>query len=276
MGAVPLKVPRGNWVSFSKRLRSRKISKSSIKIGKRVQRIKRALLRKAGLLPAWVEPPPRPPPREPIPLDQLPQGALAPHLQPILDIARRHLNAEQLVDAIRPRYWGDRRYRPEEEPAPQPVPPPAQDLLPNVIEEPEAEQEPIQAPPPDIEQPQRQVRYRQQFVGRGLLRRVVHQEEAAAAAAPKAESESESEDGIQLCHESSSEESTAESSATGGNRRHFERELETNPALRRAYELREERGSEERTRPFQRTSWPPLHTKKYKRNGEEEPKLSTT
>ncbi|EFX80197.1 hypothetical protein DAPPUDRAFT_243984 [Daphnia pulex] len=229
------------------RTRSRKVSKSSIKIGKRVQR---ALLRKAGLLPAWVEPPPRPPPRELIPLDQLPQGALAPHLQPILDIARRHLNAEQLVDAFRPRYWGDRRYRPEEEPAPQPVPPPAQDLLPNVIEEPEAEQEPIQAPPPDIEQPQRQVRYRQQFVGRGLLRRVVHQqerqEEAAAAAAPKAESESESEDGIQLCHESSSEESTAESSATGENRRHFERELATNPALRRAYErseaARRERG----------------------------------
>jgi hypothetical protein len=54
------------------------------------------LLRKAGLLPAWVEPPPRPPPREPIPLDQLPPGALAPHLAPILEIARRHLNAEQL------------------------------------------------------------------------------------------------------------------------------------------------------------------------------------
>ncbi|EFX62660.1 hypothetical protein DAPPUDRAFT_269995 [Daphnia pulex] len=154
----------------------------------------------------WVEPPPRPPPREPIPLDQLPLGALAPHLAPILEIARRHLNAEQLADAIRPRFWGDHRYRPEEEPAPQPVPPPAQDLLPVVVEEPEADQEPIQAPPPDIEQ--RQVRYREQHVGRGLLRRVVYlperQEEAAAAAAPKEESESESEeDGIQLCHESS-------------------------------------------------------------------------
>ncbi|EFX62150.1 hypothetical protein DAPPUDRAFT_103858 [Daphnia pulex] len=228
--------------------RSRKVSKSSSKIGKRTQRIKRALLRKAGVLPAWVEPPPRPPPREPIPLDQLPPGALAPHLAPILGIARRHLNAEQLADAIRPRFWGDHRYRPEEEPAPQPVPPPAQDLLPVVVEEPEADQEPIQAPPPDIEQ--RQVRHREQHVGRGLLRRVVYlperQEEAAAAAAPKEESESESEeDGIQLCHESSSEEST-DVTSTDEDRRHFEIELEANPALRRAYErsetARRERG----------------------------------
>jgi hypothetical protein len=201
-------------------------------------------------LPAWVEPPPRPPPREPSPLDQLPPGALAPQLAPFLEIARRHLNVEQLADALRPRFWGDARYRPEEEPAPQPVPPPAQDLLPVVIEEPEADQEPIQAPPPDIGQ--RQVRYREQHVGRGLLRRVVflpeRQEEAAAAAAPKEESESESEeeDELQLCHESSTEESTDESSANQENRRHFERELGSNPALRRAYErseaARRERG----------------------------------
>ncbi len=186
-------------------------------------------------MPAWVEPPLRPPPREPIPLDQLPPGALVPQVQPILEIARRVLNVEQLAEALRPRYYGDIRYRPVEEPAPQPVPPPAQDLLP----------EPIQAPPPDIEQPQSAVRYRQQLVGRGLLRRVVfhqeRQEEAEAAAAPKEqiESESEEEDEIQLCYESSSEESTVESSATGENRRHFERELETNPALRRAYDRSE-------------------------------------
>jgi hypothetical protein len=159
-----------------------------------------------------------------------------------LEIARRHLNVEELADALRPRFWGDIRYRPEEEPAPQPVPPPAQDLLPVVIEEPEADQEPIQAPPPDIQQ--RQVRYREQHVGRGLLRRVVYlperQEEAAAAAAPKEESESESEeDGIQLCHESSSEEST-DTSDTDEDRRHFERELEANPALKRAYARSEE------------------------------------
>jgi hypothetical protein len=72
------------------------------------------------------------------------------------------------------------------------------------------------------------------------------QEEAAAAAAPKEESESESEeDGIQLCHESSSEESTDDTS-TDEDRRHFEIELEANPALRRAYErsetARRERG----------------------------------
>ncbi len=223
-------------------------------------------MRKAGLLPAWVEPPPRPPPREPIPLEQLPPGALAPQLAPFLEIARRYLNVEELAEALRPREYGDIRYRNLVEPAPQPVPPPAQELLPVGIEEPEADQEPIQAPPLDIQQ--RQVRYREQHVGRGLLRRVVFlpvrqeeaaaaaapnqqsesesEEEAAAAAAPKEESESESEeDGIQLCHESSSEEST-DVTSTDEDRRHFERELEANPALRRAYErsetARRERG----------------------------------
>jgi hypothetical protein len=154
-----------------------------------------------------------------------------------------------------------------------------------VIEEPEADQEPIQAPPPDIQQ--RQVRYREQHVGRGLLRRVVflpvRQEEAAAAAAPNQQSESESEeeaaaaaapnqqseseseeetaaaaaphqqqgseseeDEIQLCHESSSTDDSSSEESKDEDRRHFERELEANPALRRAYErsetARRERG----------------------------------
>ncbi len=56
---------------------------------------------------------------------------------------------------------------------PQPVPPPAQALLSDVIEEPEPEPEPIQDPLPDIVQYPRQVRFRQE-----------HQEPAAAAAAP--------------------------------------------------------------------------------------------
>ena len=174
---------------------------------------------------------------------------------------------EELAEALRPREYGDIRYRNRQEPAPQPVPPPAQDLLPVVIEEPEADQEPIQAPPPDIQQ--RQVRYREQHVGRGLLRRVVflpvRQEEAAAAAAPNQQSESESEeetaaaaaphqqqgseseeDEIQLCHESSSTDDSSSEESKDEDRRHFERELEANPALRRAYErsetARRERG----------------------------------
>ncbi|EFX67286.1 hypothetical protein DAPPUDRAFT_115563 [Daphnia pulex] len=112
--------------------------------------IKRAQFRWEGLLPAWVEPPPRPPPREPLPDDQLPPGALAPHLQRILPIERRFLNAEQLADALRPRFYGDRRYPPVTEPAPQPVSPPVQARFPDVIEEPEPVSEPIQAPLPDI------------------------------------------------------------------------------------------------------------------------------
>ncbi|EFX80200.1 hypothetical protein DAPPUDRAFT_243989 [Daphnia pulex] len=80
------------------------------KIGKRSQRIKKAQLRREGLFPAWVELPPRPQPREPIPDDKLPPGALAPHLQGILPIARRFLNAKQLAEALRPRRYGDIRY----------------------------------------------------------------------------------------------------------------------------------------------------------------------
>jgi hypothetical protein len=75
-----------------------------------------------------------------------------------------------------------------------------------------------------------------------FFREEVHQElqeEAAAAATPNEQavrvSESEEEDEIQLCYVSSSEDSTADTSDTDEDRRHFERELEANPALRRAY-----------------------------------------
>ncbi|EFX81266.1 hypothetical protein DAPPUDRAFT_242603 [Daphnia pulex] len=201
---------------FFPKVRSRKVSKTSLNIGKRSQRIKRAQLQREGLLPAWVEPPPRPPPREPIPVEPLPPGALAPHLQPILEIARRYLNVEQLADAIRPREYGDIRYRRVQEPAPQPVPPPNQALLPEVIEEPE----PIQAPLPDVVQYPRQVRFRQE-----------HQEIAAAAAAPTErsagvkETEEETEDELQLCHLSSAEGSSDDSSSTDEDRRGFERSI---------------------------------------------------
>ncbi|KZR99835.1 Uncharacterized protein APZ42_004155, partial [Daphnia magna] len=95
---------------------------------KKSQRIKRAQLRRDGLLPAWVEPPRPPPARERIPDEQLPAGAHAPSLQPFLEIARRLITVEQLEEATRPRYYGDIRYAPPGipvgYPAPQPVPVP--------------------------------------------------------------------------------------------------------------------------------------------------------
>ncbi len=179
-------------------------------MGKRSQWIKRAKLRREGLLPAWVEPPPRPQTQRPLLDDQLPPGALVPHLQRILPISRRFLNAEQLADALRPRFYCDRRYPPVQEPAPQPVQPPVQTRLPDVIEEPEPEPEPIKAPLPDIVPHPRPVRVNQE-----------HHEQAAAAAAPieqaaragdheekseeESEKESEEEDEIQLFHLSSFE-----------------------------------------------------------------------
>ncbi len=103
--------------------------------------------------------------------------------------------------------------------------------------------QPIEAPLPDIVQYPRQVRFRGV---RSPIRSVEvqqeAQEEAAAAATPNEQasrSESEEEDEIQLCHVSSSEDSTADTSDTDEDRRHFERELEANPALRRAYDRSE-------------------------------------
>jgi hypothetical protein len=232
-----------------------------------------------------VEPPPRPPPREPLPDDQLPPGALAPHLQRILPIARRFLNAEQLADALRPRFYGDRRYPPVQEPASQPVPPPVQARLPDVIEEPEPVPEPIQAPLPDIVQHPRPVRVHQepQEVAEAAAdpiepaqnhlepqeqaaaaaapiepaqNHLKPQEQAAAAAAPiepaqnhlepqeqaarageheeESEEESEEDDELQLCHLSSFEGSSDDTSSTDENRRGFQRECEKNLALRAA------------------------------------------
>ncbi|EFX78750.1 hypothetical protein DAPPUDRAFT_320184 [Daphnia pulex] len=194
---------------------------------------------------------------------------------------RRFLNVEQLADALRPRFYGDRRYPPTQEPAPQPVPPPAQARLPDVIEESEPAPKPIQAPLPDIVQYPRQVRFRQEHQEQAAAAAApiepeqvhlepqeqaavaaapiepeqVHlepQEQAAAAAAPieqparaseseeETEEESEEDDDLQLCHLSSSEGSSDETSSTDEDRRGFKRELERNPALRTAYARSEE------------------------------------
>jgi outer membrane biosynthesis protein TonB len=172
-----------------------------------------------------------------------------------LEIARRFLNVEQLADAIRPREYGDIRYRRVQEPAPQPVPPPNQALLPEVIEEPEQ----IQAPLPDVVQYPRKVRFRQEHqepaaaaaapIEPEQIQREP-QEQAAAAAAPtersagasesEEETEEETEDELQLCHLSSAEGSSDDSSSTNEDRRGFERELDRNPALRAAYNRSEE------------------------------------
>ncbi|KAI9557232.1 hypothetical protein GHT06_017055 [Daphnia sinensis] len=113
----------------------------------RLVRIKRAQLRRDGLLPAWVEPPRPPPAIERIPDDQLPTGARAPGLQPFLEIARRILTVEQLAEATRPLYYGDIRYAPPGVPVgyPQPVPVPA----PITVPVPAPQPVPVPAPRPE-------------------------------------------------------------------------------------------------------------------------------
>ncbi|EFX64644.1 hypothetical protein DAPPUDRAFT_266033 [Daphnia pulex] len=194
-----------------------------------------------------------PPPREPLPTtrivgnksqqttttrsgrhvstpdDQLPPGALCAHLQGILPIASRFLNAEQFAQALNPRRYADIRCPPVQ--APQPVSPPVQAPLPDIIEEPQPRPAPIQAPLPDIiKQPR------------------AAQEQGAAAAAPieqaaravETEEKSEEDDELQLCYFSSYEGSAEDTSSTDENRRGFERELDRNPAFRAAYARNEE------------------------------------
>ncbi|KZR95622.1 Uncharacterized protein APZ42_010546, partial [Daphnia magna] len=129
------------------------------KIGRKSQRIKRAQLRRDGLLPAWVEPPRPSPARERIPDEQLPAEAHAPSLQPFLEIARRLITVEQR-EATRPRHYGDIRYappgipvgypKPQPEPvtvpAPQPVPVPAAEPVPAPAPQPAPAPEPRPAP----------------------------------------------------------------------------------------------------------------------------------
>ncbi|KZR95683.1 Uncharacterized protein APZ42_010427, partial [Daphnia magna] len=100
--------------------------------------------------------------RERIPDEQLPAGALAPSLQPFLEIARRHITVEELVEATRPRYYGDIRYAPPgipvgypalmpapvPVPAPQPVPVPVPAPQPAPVPAPQPVPVPVPAPRP--------------------------------------------------------------------------------------------------------------------------------
>ncbi|EFX78175.1 hypothetical protein DAPPUDRAFT_105446 [Daphnia pulex] len=140
------------------------------KIGKKNQRIRRAQLRREGLLPPWVGPQqPRAYHNTPagrreellrrsliqaqvvpkfVPLNQealqrqhlreepergysfLEDPRIFRRLTPLenfLPVVQHHVSLEELQESLRPRYYGDIRYRPADPPAPAPVPHPSEE-----------------------------------------------------------------------------------------------------------------------------------------------------
>ncbi len=233
--------------------------------------------------------------------DQLPPAAFAPQLQGILPIARRFLNAEELADALHPRYYGDIRYRPVEYPAPRPVPAPVPAPLPDpiprsafaplpafatrpaVIPRPASNQVPRPAPRPaevpcpaprpalqrpeptqDVQEPQEPAAAAPTKPAVGPPSESDDESEPAGAAALRIRPnrQIEEKEELQLCWVSSCD-SSGDSSSTDEDERGFNRELERNPAFAAAYaRAEEERGNRGRFHARPGLGWSKRNTRR--------------